>query len=205
MQKEGVRRDVERDAEEHVARSLMHEQGKFPVCDKELEEHVAGRECHLVELARVPGGDDEPAAVRVLLNHLDHVRDLVHGSTVRLLPLPPLHPVHAAEVAGEGGLRLPVVGFSVCGPDSLLGPVQLLEAVVIPRSFKDPQEFTFDGLERKLLGREGREAVAHTEAHLEAEECSGARASSIVPVDTVLHDVPEGVEVGLFHKLSIQG
>ena len=169
MKEKGVRRDVERNAEEHVARALVHEKREFPVRYEELEEHMARWKSHLIELARVPGGYDKSPTVWVLLNHFDHVRNLVHGGTVWLQPLSPLHAVYATKVAREGGLRRPVVSGSVRGPDGLLGTVQLLEAVVVARALENPQELALNSLEGEFLGGDGREAVAHLESHLKAK------------------------------------
>ena len=55
---DGVGRDVERNAEEHVRTALVELAGEFPVGDVELEQEVARRQGHVLQLRDVPGGDD---------------------------------------------------------------------------------------------------------------------------------------------------
>ena len=50
-----VRGDVERHAQEDVGRALVELAGELALRDIELEQAVAGRQRHLVELADVPG------------------------------------------------------------------------------------------------------------------------------------------------------
>ena len=59
-----VGRDVERNAEEDVPGALVQLTGEPALGDIELEQAVAGRQRHLVDVRRVPGRDDEPARVR---------------------------------------------------------------------------------------------------------------------------------------------
>ena len=53
--------DVERHAEENVGAALVELTTQPPVRHVELEERVTGHELHLVELAHVPGADDDAA------------------------------------------------------------------------------------------------------------------------------------------------
>ena len=50
---------------------------QFPVCDANLPECVAGRQGHLVDLAGIPGRDNQAAAVRRFPDRLDKLGDLV--------------------------------------------------------------------------------------------------------------------------------
>ena len=43
---------------------------------------MAGRQRHLVDVGRVPGGDDQPARIRVAPDHGDDIGDLVDGLAV---------------------------------------------------------------------------------------------------------------------------
>ncbi len=51
---QGVGGDVEGYAEEDICAALVELAGELAVCDVELEEAVAGGECHLINLADVP-------------------------------------------------------------------------------------------------------------------------------------------------------
>ena len=74
---QGVGRDVERYAKEDIGGALVELAREFAVRDIELEECVAGRQRHFRDITRVPGRNDEAAGVRVVLNLLDHVFDLI--------------------------------------------------------------------------------------------------------------------------------
>ena len=63
--------DVERHAEEDVGAALVDLAGQPAAGDVELEQRVAGRERHLVELADVPGADDDAARIGSFAQLLD--------------------------------------------------------------------------------------------------------------------------------------
>mmetsp|Transcript_22694 Transcript_22694/g.73459 ORF Transcript_22694/g.73459 Transcript_22694/m.73459 type:complete len:215 (-) Transcript_22694:1002-1646(-) len=102
-----VRGDVERHAEAQVSRALVHLAGELPVGHVELGKHVAGRQRHFGNVGRVPGGEDDPPVVRLLLDRLDDLSDLVHplpgivGVHILVLcaKVPPLPTVDGPEVA----------------------------------------------------------------------------------------------------------
>src|SRR5437762_5691134 len=56
--------DVERNTDEYVAGTLIELAGQFAVGDIELEQAMAGRERHPVDIGGVPRGDDEAARIR---------------------------------------------------------------------------------------------------------------------------------------------
>jgi hypothetical protein len=56
-----VARDVERHAEEEVGTALVQLAAEPPVGDVELEHRVTRRQRHVVDLGRVPRGDDHAA------------------------------------------------------------------------------------------------------------------------------------------------
>ncbi len=78
--------NIERHAEKDVGRALIELARQPPVGDIELEQAVAGRQRHAVDVSGVPGGDDQPARIRVAADHLDHIRDLVDRAAVGLGP-----------------------------------------------------------------------------------------------------------------------
>ena len=89
---ERIGRDVEGDAEKNVRRALVELAGQPPFRDIELEQAMAGRERHLVEFGRVPGRDDEAAAVGVAADLVEHPADLVDAAAVGLRPGAPCLP-----------------------------------------------------------------------------------------------------------------
>ena len=64
-----VGRDVERHAEEDVGGALVELARQPALGDVELEQAVARRQRHLVDVGRVPRGDDQAARVRIAPDH----------------------------------------------------------------------------------------------------------------------------------------
>ena len=69
--------DVEGHPEEDVGAALVELAGQSAVRHIKLEEGVAGRQRHRVDLGDVPGRDDVPAAVRVGADRVEDAGDLV--------------------------------------------------------------------------------------------------------------------------------
>src|SRR6266568_4075234 len=65
----------------------------------ELEQAMARRQRHLLDLGRIPGGDDETPGIRVLANGFHDVADLVDGARVGRGPRAPLLAVNRSELA----------------------------------------------------------------------------------------------------------
>ena len=151
--------------QEDVGAALVELAAELAVGHIELEEGVAGHECHLVQLGHVPGADDDAAAVGIALELLDDFGNLVDMRAVGLGPAAPLHAVDRAQVAGF------LVGpFVPDGAAALLQPFHIAVAAQKPQQLKD------DGLQVHLLGRDQGEAFIEVEAHLVAEHAARARA-----------------------------
>ena len=74
--------DVERHAEEEVGAALVELQVEPARRDLGLEQAMAGRQRHPLDLARVPGGDDLPPRAGIALDQVDEVADLVDVAAV---------------------------------------------------------------------------------------------------------------------------
>ena len=61
LQQQGIRGDVERYAQKSVRTALVQLQAQPSVSHIELEEGVAGRQVHIVQIAHVPGAHDDAA------------------------------------------------------------------------------------------------------------------------------------------------
>ena len=96
---QGVGGDVEGNPQENVGAALVHLAGQGAVVHVELEERMAGGQGHLVDLARVPGADDEAARVGVGLYLVHHGSYLVYGRSVGCGPGAPLHAIDRAQFA----------------------------------------------------------------------------------------------------------
>ncbi len=159
--------DVEGHAEKHVGRALVELAGEAALSDIELEQAVARRQRHLVELAHVPGADDMAARIGIALQAFDHVGDLIDMPPVGRGPGAPLPPIDRTELAVLVG---PLV------PDA--HPV-LVQIAHIGRALQEPEQLVHDRLHVQLLGGEEREAVLQVEAHLRAEQAEGAGAGAV--------------------------
>src|SRR3546814_9463856 len=91
--------DVERNAEEDVGRALVELERQFAVRDVRLEEAMARRERHRVEIARVPCGDDLAPRGGVGADLLDQFGDLIEMAAIGGRPIAPLLAVNGAEIA----------------------------------------------------------------------------------------------------------
>src|SRR3954469_1552693 len=89
MGQQGVACDVEGHAEKDVAAALVELEIEPPARHLGLEQAMAGRERHQMEVRRVPGGDDLAARGGIAPDQLDQTGDLVDLAPVRRLPVPP--------------------------------------------------------------------------------------------------------------------
>ena len=99
MHQQRVAGDIERQAEEHVARALIELAGELAVGDIELEERMARRQRHFVQFADVPGRDDNPTRVRIVFQLFHHRANLVDVTAVRRGPGTPLLAINRTQVA----------------------------------------------------------------------------------------------------------
>ena len=85
-EQQGIRCDVEGYTEEGVGTALVELQAEFAVGHIELEEGVAGGKVHVLQVAHVPGIDDDATAVGVVLDGVDDLLDLVDMSALVVGP-----------------------------------------------------------------------------------------------------------------------
>ena len=145
-----IRSDVERHPDEHVARTLVQLAAEPPVGHVELEQGVAGRQRHVLDLGRVPCADHHTTGVGVVADQVEDIADLVDGA-IRVFgsrrgPAAPLHTVHGTEVAI---LVRPVI------PDV---HVVLLQPAHVAAALEEPQQLVCQSLEEHGLGGEQRES-----------------------------------------------
>ena len=159
--------DVERHAEKQIRAALIKLAAQFAVEHVELKQRVAGRQPHLVQFAGIPGGDDVPPAVGILLDLLDDVVDLVEGATVGRAPVAPLRAVDAAEAA----VRVrPLV------PDRHAMFVEIFDVRV---AAQEPEQFVNDGFEVQLLRGEHGKTLAQIKPRLRAKHRIRAGAGAV--------------------------
>ena len=187
-----IRCDIERDAEEDVGASLVELTRKPAVEHIELEETVAGREFHAVDVRRIPGADKEATRVGVAADVFDQVRDLVDLPAVGRRPRAPLMSVDGAQ-------------FSVLvGPLVPDGHAMVLQVPDVRVAAQEPDELVEDGLQMHFLGRDQRKPFGEVEAHLIAEDAPGPGPGAVGLPGSVLQDVLDEIEVGLHRRQGIE-
>ena len=72
--------------EENVGRALIKLARELAFGDIELEQAMARRQRHLVDLSRIPRSDNQAARIRIAFDHPDHVADLIDGLAVLCRP-----------------------------------------------------------------------------------------------------------------------
>ena len=107
---------------------------------------MARRQRHLVDVGRIPGGDDQAAGIRIAPDHVHHIGDLVDGAAVLRRPGAPLPAVDRAEVAV-------FVGPFVPDPHAVV--VEIFDVGVAGQK---PQQLVDDRLDVQLLGGGERKA-----------------------------------------------
>ena len=185
---QGVRRDVERHAQEDVGAALVQLARQAAVGHVELEHRMAGRERHLGQLGHVPGRDDQPTGVRVRTQPPHQVGDLVDVRAIGRRPRAPLVAVDRAEFALCVG---PLV------PDRHAVGLQVRD---VGGARQEPQQLVHDRLQVDLLRGHQRKALGEREPHLPAEHRAGAGPGAVGLQGAVLEHVAHQVEVGTHRR-----
>ena len=107
---------------------------------QQLEQAMARRQGHLVNLSGIPGAYHHPAGIRIVPDHVDDLGKLVDGPSVRSRPGTPLMAVDRTKVSVFVG---PFV------PD---GDPVVLEVLDVGVTADEPEELVDDGLKVYLLG-----------------------------------------------------
>src|SRR5436189_5961603 len=95
--KQRVRCNIERDTEKQICTSLIKLTTQFAVLYVKLEEEMTRRQRDLVDLSRIPRAYDEAAALRIRLDLLGQIVDLIDPHAVCATPVAPLRPIIRTE------------------------------------------------------------------------------------------------------------
>jgi hypothetical protein len=144
---------------------------------------VARRQRHRPDLARVPCGDDVPAAVGICFDLRDDLVNLVDAAVIGGAPIRPLRTINAAQIA---------VGVRPFVPD---GHAIRVERFYVRVAAQKPEQFVGDGFEMGFLGGDERKVLTQRKPHLRAENGKGACASAVSLELSVFEDVPQQIEV----------
>lgn len=184
FQQQRVRGDVERHAEEHIGGALVELQVHRAVLNADLPERVTRGQRHVIDLARVPSGNDQAAAVGVGFDLLNEVRDLV-GRATGFRKTAPLVAVDGAKIAV-------LVGPFIPDADTVV-----LEIFDVRVAIKKPKQLMNDRLEVQLLRRDQWKPFAQVIAALHPKVRDRARAGPIIARNPLFHHGFECVEVFL--------
>ena len=176
--------DVEGHAQEHVGAALIELAGELPISHVQLEQQVAGWQGHVLQLGDVPRADDVPAGIRVLLQQLQCLGDLVDVVAIRGGPAAPLHAVDRAQVAVLIGPLVPDADAVILQPPD----------VGIPG--EEPQQLADHGLHVHGLRRNQWEGLRQIKADLLSEQGRRAGAGAVVLLGALREDLGEQILVG---------
>ena len=191
QREQGVGGDVERHAEKKIRAALVHLAGQPAFGDIELEQRVAGRQRHALDVGRIPRAHDVAPRFRFFSQAFDDPGDLVDLPALRRSPMAPLVAVHRAELAVLVG---PLV------PDR---HAALLQPAHVGVAAQEPQQLVDDRLQVQLLGGEQREAVLEREAHLAAEHRERAGPGAVRLAGAALEQLLQQVEILLLAGVHI--
>ena len=178
---EGVGGNIEGNAQEHIRTALIQLAGKLSVCHIELEKAVAGRQSHLIHFSGIPGAYQHAAGIRVVLDHIHHLSQLVYAAAVGGRPGAPLVAVYRSQ-------------FSVfVGPLVPNGDPVLLQVTHVGVTGDEPQKLVNNGFEVHLFGGEEGEAIGQIEAHLVAENALRTGSGAVFLHGPVGTDMSEEV------------
>ena len=149
------------------ATALIELAGQPSVGHVELEQAMAGRQGHVLDLGQIPGADDQPARIGIALaDLLQQGGDLVDGAAVRVpRPGTPLDPVRSA----------PDRPFSSAHSSQIETP-NFLQIGDVAVTAQKPQELVDDRSQMQAFGGDQRETLRP------GRSASGNRTGSGLPV-----------------------
>jgi hypothetical protein len=138
---------------------------------------MAGRKVHIVQVCDIPCRYYYATTVRVVLNSIHSLLNLVDEAPVVIGPRTPLVAIYVTEVASFW------VGPLV--PDA---HTSFLKPLGIGIALKEPQQFVDDAFKMYLLcGKQG-EAFLQIKTHLMTKDALGTGTCSVTLVNTFLKD-----------------
>ena len=162
-----VRGDVERHAQKGIRRPLVELAIQSAVVHVKLEQAVARRQRHLIDETRVPRGNDVAAGIRVGLDLLHQLGNLVGVGAVGVGPTTPLVAVDRTEVAV-------LIGPFVPNPHAVV-----LEVLDVGIALQKPQQLMDDGAQVQFFGGQHRKAFLQIKAHLVAKTPDGTSSCAV--------------------------
>ena len=158
---------------------MVELQREFAIDHIELEQGVARRQIHSLEVGNVPCAHNDAARVGVVLYCLNRLGNLVDEATVVVGPGAPLEAIDVSEVA------------ILVGPLILYSHTVFLQIFHIGVAIEKPQQLVDNRLEVQFLGGKQWESVGEIETHLVAENAACAGAGAVAFERAVGHHMIE--------------
>ena len=189
---QGVRCDIERHTEECVGTALIEHTRELAISHIELEQSVARRQSHLLDIGNIPRRNDNTTRVGVIFNQIYSLLNLVDNLAIWTWPRAPLIAVNVIQVAKLVTIdwrvdtllcctqelihshrkntllyaQLIVVAIGVVVPDMYSIINEILDVGV---TIEEPQKLVDDTLQKDLLGGQERESLREVKTHLMAK------------------------------------
>jgi len=196
VREEGIRRDIEGNAEEDIRRTLVELTAQLPISNVELKQAMTRRKRHppllyvclrsdgfIRKIGRVPRGDDKATGMRPLLDLLNYFAHLIDHAAIWSLPRSPLLAVDGSEVTP---LRRPFI------PDR---DTILFEVTDVGGAHQEPEQFVDDRTSGKLLCCEHGKSFTEIKPHLRAEDAIRPRTCAVVFRAAALKDMLQEIQI----------
>lgn len=142
---------------------------------------MTGRQCHLLDLAYIPRGNDHTTAIRIRFDGIHDLGNLIDCFAIGSAPTPPLLTVDRPEVA-------PFISPFIPNAHAMFFQVSDIRVAL-----QKPEEFVDDGFEVNLFGGQKGKSLIQVKSHLIAKRTQRAGTGSITFWRTVGEDVTEEI------------
>ena len=175
--------DVERHAQKCVGAALVELTREAAVTHIELEQRMARRQSHVVDVGHVPSAHNQAARVWIGLDVVYQFADLVDVRTVGSRPRAPLVAIDVPQIA---------VGVSPLVPNTHAVVLQILDIGV---AGQEPQQLMDYRFQVQFFCCQARKTVVQVEPHLIAESTYGASSGAVAFGVARLKNVRQHVKI----------
>mmetsp|Transcript_16655 Transcript_16655/g.26417 ORF Transcript_16655/g.26417 Transcript_16655/m.26417 type:complete len:240 (-) Transcript_16655:216-935(-) len=190
--------DIERHSQSHISRPLIHLARQPTIRHIELHKHMARRQRHLIQIARIPRTHHNPARVGIVLDLLDAVHQLIHSLAIILI-------VHTsilrAKVSPLESINRSQVAFFIVRQTAIVQ--KLARAVSVPNmdafvlqflsrrgATHEPQQFLRYASPKHLLcGQQREDVILQRKPHLRSKNGQRASSRSISSLHALRHNL----------------
>jgi hypothetical protein len=187
---QGIGCDIERNPQEYIGGALIELAAQFSIGHIKLEHGMTGHERHFRQIGHIPGADDQPPAIGILLYLCNEIADLIDHLSIFSFPASPLLAIDGTEIAIGVGPFIP-------DPDAVF-----FQVGDIGLALEEPKQLIDDAFHVNLLGSHERKPLLQVKAHLVAETALRSRTCSVRFMGTRVKDMMKEIEV-LLHRRKL--